>query len=173
MYSPCAILKIFFFLSVIFSVPFCGRPGEKRRQHGSSESFVPVFPVRIIKEPMKQLSLREAISQCLRCAAIRLCRARRLFSQDLSGILWIRLVLWRTPARRLVFSMTSEGRKLTFYSRSTQASTPLPPHWLQSSSFLPRPPVSCHCRVEEGQHPLCKEKNKKQNLIIIGKKGQS
>lgn len=113
MYSPCAILKIFFFLSVIFSVPFCSRPGGKR-QHGSSQSFILVFPVTILKEPMNQLCLREAISQCLRCAAIHLRRARHSFSQDLSGILWIHLVLWRTPARRLLFRIMSEVRHEPF-----------------------------------------------------------
>lgn len=43
--------------------------------------------VTIIKEPLNQFCLQEAISQCLQCAAIHLCQALRLFSLDHSGIL--------------------------------------------------------------------------------------
>lgn len=50
-------------------------------------------PTTIIKVPFSLFCLQEAISQCLLCAAIHPCQLPLLFSQDLSGIPGIHLVL--------------------------------------------------------------------------------
>lgn len=91
---------------------------------------LPTTALNLSKEPLSQLCLQEAISQCLQCAATHPCRVLRLFSLDRSGILWIHLVLWRTPTKRFFFFFTIV---LAFYCRSIQ----------QASGAHLSLPVSC------------------------------